>query len=68
MLRPTAGHVRALVMDPLADHRRVAQELGHLPGELRLHPELTGAQTLDLLCSLQGRRCTRRPSRASGWN
>ncbi|WP_327381691.1 MULTISPECIES: ABC transporter ATP-binding protein [unclassified Streptomyces] len=60
LLRPTAGHVRVLGMDPLADHRRVARELGYLPGELRLYPELTGAQTLDLLCSLQGRPCTRR--------
>ncbi|GAA2656706.1 MULTISPECIES: ATP-binding cassette domain-containing protein [Streptomyces] len=38
----------------------MAGELGYLPGELRLYPELTGAQTLDLLCSLQGRPCGRR--------
>ncbi|MFD7258292.1 ABC transporter ATP-binding protein [Streptomyces sp. NPDC059874] len=54
LLRPTAGRVRVLGLDPVGDHRRLAGALGYLPGELRLYPELTGAQTLDLLCSLQG--------------
>ncbi|MFI6151336.1 hypothetical protein ACIBCA_01375 [Kitasatospora sp. NPDC051170] len=34
--------------------------LGYLPGELRLYPELTGAQTLRLLGDLQGTATTRR--------
>ncbi|WP_406346749.1 ATP-binding cassette domain-containing protein [Streptomyces sp. NBC_00648] len=64
LLRPTAGDVRVLGMDPLADHRRVAPELGYLPGELRLYPELTGERTLDLLSASRpggARSC------ASGW-
>ncbi|MFE9634030.1 ABC transporter ATP-binding protein [Streptomyces sp. NPDC006463] len=54
LLRPTAGRARVLGLDPIADHRRVAPEVGYLPGELRLYPELTGEQTLDLLSALQG--------------
>lgn len=54
LLRPTAGRARVLGLDPIADHRRVAAEIGYLPGELRLYPELTGEQTLDLLSALQG--------------
>ncbi|WP_052709638.1 ABC transporter ATP-binding protein [Streptomyces sp. NRRL S-495] len=54
LLRPSAGAVRVLGLDPVADHRRVAPSIGYLPGELRLYPELTGRQTLDLLADLQG--------------
>lgn len=54
LLRPTAGRARVLGLDPITDHRRVAPEVGYLPGELRLYPELTGEQTLDLLSALQG--------------
>ncbi|MFI8363926.1 ATP-binding cassette domain-containing protein [Streptomyces sp. NPDC085612] len=54
LLRPTEGRVRVLGLDPVADHLRVAPHLGHLPGELRLYPELSGAETLDLLSALQG--------------
>ncbi|MFF8772980.1 ABC transporter ATP-binding protein [Kitasatospora sp. NPDC015120] len=54
LLRPSAGAVRILGLDPVADHRRVAPSIGYLPGELRLYPELTGRQTLDLLANLQG--------------
>ncbi|GHG53053.1 ABC transporter ATP-binding protein [Streptomyces griseocarneus] len=52
LLKPTAGRVRVLGLDPVADHRALAPALGYLPGELRLYPELTGARTLDLLARL----------------
>ncbi|AUY52684.1 ABC transporter ATP-binding protein [Streptomyces sp. CB01881] len=54
LLRPSGGQVRVLGLDPVADHRRLAPAIGYLPGELRLYPELTGRQTLDLLAALQG--------------
>ncbi|MFD8785507.1 ABC transporter ATP-binding protein [Kitasatospora sp. NPDC059599] len=54
LLGPTGGRVRVLGLDPVADHRRLAPSIGYLPGELRLYPELTGRQTLDLLAALQG--------------
>ncbi|BFV60657.1 hypothetical protein KCMC57_up57610 [Kitasatospora sp. CMC57] len=60
LLRPTGGQVRVLGLDPLADHRRLAPALGYLPGELRLYPELTGHQTLDLLADLQSAPTPRR--------
>ncbi|MER5928751.1 ABC transporter ATP-binding protein [Streptomyces sp. NPDC002054] len=60
LLRPSEGRVRVLGLDPIADHRRVAPHLGYLPGELRLYPELSGAETLDLLAALQGAPVPRR--------
>ncbi|MFJ9608724.1 ABC transporter ATP-binding protein [Kitasatospora sp. NPDC101176] len=54
LLSPSAGQVRVLGLDPVADHRTLAPSIGYLPGELRLYPELTGQQTLDLLAALQG--------------
>lgn len=60
LLRPSAGRIRLLGLDPAADHRRLAPHLGYLPGELRLYPELTGAQTLRLLGDLQGAATSRR--------
>ncbi|WP_354644307.1 ABC transporter ATP-binding protein [Kitasatospora camelliae] len=60
LLRPSSGQIRLLGLDPLFDHRRLAPRLGYLPGELRLYPELTGAQTLRLLSDLQGAATPRR--------
>ncbi|MCG6495223.1 ABC transporter ATP-binding protein [Kitasatospora sp. A2-31] len=60
LLRPSAGRIRLLGLDPLADRPRLAPQLGYLPGELRLYPELTGAQTLQLLGDLQGAATPRR--------
>lgn len=53
LLGASAGAIRVFGLDPFADHRRVAPRLGYLPGELRLYPELTGAQHLELLSDLQ---------------
>ncbi|MER7730006.1 ABC transporter ATP-binding protein [Streptomyces erythrochromogenes] len=60
LLRPSEGRVRVLGLDPVGDHLRVAPHMGYLPGELRLHPELSGAETLDLLAALQGAPVPRR--------
>ncbi|MFE5621286.1 ATP-binding cassette domain-containing protein [Streptomyces virginiae] len=60
LLRPSEGRVRVLGLDPDADHRRLAPHVGYLPGELRLYPELSGAETLDLLAALQGAPVPRR--------
>ncbi|MFG2336201.1 ABC transporter ATP-binding protein [Streptomyces yangpuensis] len=60
LLRPSEGRVRVLGLDPITDHRRVAPHLGYLPGELRLYPELSGSETLDLLSALQGAPVPRR--------
>jgi ABC-2 type transport system ATP-binding protein len=60
LLSPTAGSVRVLGLDPIADHARLTPQIGYLPGELRLYGELTGAQHLALLGALQGRPTPRR--------
>ncbi|OLZ62757.1 hypothetical protein AVW11_22280 [Streptomyces amritsarensis] len=60
LLRPTEGRVRVLGLDPLGEHLRLAPRIGYLPGELRLYPELSGAETLDLLAALQGAPVPRR--------
>ncbi|MFJ7910933.1 ABC transporter ATP-binding protein [Kitasatospora sp. NPDC096204] len=60
LLSPSDGQVRVLGLDPVADHGRLAPSIGYLPGELRLYPELTGQQTLDLLAALQGAPVPRR--------
>ena len=60
LLSPTAGTARVLGLDPIADHTDLTPRLGYLPGELRLYPELTGAQHLELLGALQGQPTPRR--------
>ncbi|HWB71631.1 MAG TPA: ABC transporter ATP-binding protein [Egibacteraceae bacterium] len=60
LLTPTSGRVRVLGLDPLADHGALAVQLGYLPGELRLYPELTGAEHLEFLARLQRRPAPRR--------
>jgi energy-coupling factor transporter ATP-binding protein EcfA2 len=60
LLSPTAGTVRVLGLDPIADHERLTPHIGYLPGELRLYGELTGALHLAILGELQGRPTPRR--------
>jgi len=48
LLRPTAGTVRLFGRDPRRDVA-VRREVGYLPGELSLYPELTGQELLDHL-------------------
>jgi ABC-2 type transport system ATP-binding protein len=60
LLTPTAGRVRVLGLDPIADHKALAPRIGYLPGELRLYGELSGAQHLELLGDLQAAPTPRR--------
>lgn len=50
---PSEGSVRVLGLDPLTQHRELAPRIGYLPGELRLYPDLTGAEHLKLFGDLQ---------------
>ncbi|MDP9101165.1 MAG: ABC transporter ATP-binding protein [Actinomycetota bacterium] len=47
-LRATAGQVTVLGRDPFREAARVHQQVGYLPGDLRLPTHLTGARVLDL--------------------
>ncbi|MDF0530618.1 ABC transporter ATP-binding protein [Tsukamurella sp. 8F] len=53
MLRKTSGTVRLLGGDPWSDapglHRRVA----YVPGDVTLWPNLSGGETIDLMCRLR---------------
>jgi ABC-2 type transport system ATP-binding protein len=47
LYHPTAGHVRVLGHDPVADPVAVHRVVGYLPGELALFPRMTGRQHLE---------------------
>lgn len=56
LYRATAGHVRVLGLDPGRSPAQVARQVSYVPGDVALWPHLTGAQVLDLLAGLRGRR------------
>jgi len=60
LIRPTAGMIRILGHDVATDLDAVLAELGHLPGEFGLWPQMTGAECLDYLGALQRRPPARR--------
>jgi ABC-2 type transport system ATP-binding protein len=54
LYRPTAGRVRVLSHDPVADPVAAHRAVGYLPGELALFPRMTGRQHLDWLARGRG--------------
>jgi len=60
LVRPTAGTIRILGRDVATDLRAVLADVGHLPGEFGLWPQLTGMECLDYLGQLQRRPPVRR--------
>lgn len=60
MYRRDAGAVRVLGMDPRHDVGAITRATAYVPGDVALWPGLTGAQTLDALAGLRGRRDRRR--------
>lgn len=55
LIRPQAGTVRVLGIDPQADPVAVRTRVGYLPGELRLPENMTGEDALRFLINLRGR-------------
>jgi ABC-2 type transport system ATP-binding protein len=55
LIRPQAGIVRVLGLDPQADAVEVRARVGYLPGELNLEPNLTAEDTLRYFNDLRGR-------------
>ena len=53
LLRPTAGHAW-LAGVPVSDVERAHRSVGCVPGDVALWPQLTGAETLELLGNLSG--------------
>ena len=54
LLRADAGTVRLLGGDPWRDAATLHRRLAYVPGEVNLWPNLTGGETIDLLCKLRG--------------
>jgi ABC-2 type transport system ATP-binding protein len=53
-IRPTAGSLKVLGLDPRADGVKLRARLGYLPGELALYERLTAARYLADFASLRG--------------
>jgi ABC-2 type transport system ATP-binding protein len=56
LYQPTAGTARLLGLDPRNDAVAVHRRVGYLPGELALHPRLTGGQHIDFAAAARGLR------------
>ena len=56
LYRPTAGTAAVLGLDPVRDAAAVHRQVGYLPGELALHPRLTGRQHIDFAARARGMR------------
>src|SRR5262245_57637191 len=56
LIRPSAGSVRVLGLDPQKEPVAVRARVGYLPGELRLDDNLTALQVLRFFNRLRGKR------------
>lgn len=57
-LRPTGGQARVFGLDCWRHSRRIKDEIGYIPGDLRLYPWLTGKVALSLFGSIRRRDLT----------
>jgi len=55
LLRPTRGHASVLGLDCHRESLRARREVGYLPGELPVYPDLTAAGYVDYLSRLDDR-------------
>ena len=54
LIRPTAGRIEVLGLDPRASGPAVRARVGYLPGDLRLYERLTGREQLAYFANLRG--------------
>jgi ABC-2 type transport system ATP-binding protein len=54
LIRPTSGSATVLGLESRADSLEIRRRIGFLPGDLTLHPKLTGAAVLEYLAQLRG--------------
>ncbi len=57
LLRPTAGTVRVLGLDPVTDTQALLARVGYLPAESRFWPGTRVGEVLALSAALRGRDC-----------
>src|SRR5437879_836072 len=60
LIRPTAGRISVLGHPTVRELPAILSEVGHLPGEFGLWPQLTGRACLDYLGRLQPKPPARR--------
>lgn len=53
LYRPTSGRMRVFDHDPTHESVPILRRVGYLPGELALHPKLTGAQHLERIARIR---------------
>src|SRR5262245_27893109 len=58
-LRPSSGGASVLNRDCWRDSRRIKVDVGYVPGDLRLHPWLTGTSALRIFSAIRGRDLVR---------
>ena len=61
LIRPTAGRIEVLGVDPAAAGKEFRRQLGFLPENVAFHEELTGADTLAFYARLKGLSATSCP-------
>src|SRR5262245_53209826 len=54
LIRPSAGSIRVLGIDPQVDPLAVRARVGYLPGELRLDDNMTAGEVLRFFNRLRG--------------
>ena len=54
LLRASGGSATVLGRDPWRDAVAIHREVAYVPGDVSLWPNLSGGETIDLLCSLRG--------------
>ena len=54
LFHPTSGTAKVFGLDPIADAVEIHRRVGYLPGELALHPRLTGQQHVDFAARVRG--------------
>lgn len=54
LYHPSAGQAEVLGHDPMRDPVAILRQVGYVPGELALHPRLTGRQHVDFVARARG--------------
>lgn len=54
LYRPTSGLARVFGLDPTREAAQILHRIGYLPGEVTLHPRLTGGEHLDRFAHIRG--------------
>src|SRR5205085_6453501 len=58
-LRPAAGNASIFGLDCWTDTKRIKNDIGYLPGDLRLPPWMNGAKALSIFGAVRGKDLTR---------